>query len=44
MEPIGEPDDEVRISPPADADDRELLTAEGMMRMGNGHPSGKRLG
>jgi len=39
VETIREPDDEVGIGAAADADDREPLATEGMMGMGNGHPS-----
>jgi hypothetical protein len=44
MAPVGEPDDEVRISSSAEANDRDPLAAEGVMRMGNGHESRRWLG
>jgi hypothetical protein len=42
--PVGEPDDEVRISSSAEANDRDPLAAEGVMRMSNGDESRRRLG
>ena len=37
--PVREPDDEIGISPSAQANDLNALTAEGMMRMGDGDES-----
>jgi hypothetical protein len=42
--PVGEPDDEVGISSSAEANDRDALAAEGVMRMGDGDESRRRLG
>ena len=42
--PIREPHDEVRISTLPDADQRDPLAAERMMRMGDGHRFRRRLG
>jgi hypothetical protein len=44
MAPVEEPDDEVRISSSAEANDRDPLAAEGVMRMGDGDESRRRLG
>ena len=41
---VREPDDEVGIDPPAQANDLDMLTAEGVMRMGDGDKSRWRLG
>jgi hypothetical protein len=42
--PVREADDEVRISSSAEANDRDPLAAEGVMRMGDGDESRRRLG
>ena len=39
MRAIVQTNDEVRIRPSADANDLTALTTEGMMGMGDGHPS-----
>jgi hypothetical protein len=44
MSPVGESDDEIRINPPAGPDDLDPLSAERMMRMGDGDESRRRLG
>ncbi len=44
MSPVREPDDEIRINSPAEAYELDALSAEGMMRMGNGDESRGRLG
>jgi hypothetical protein len=44
MSSVREPDDEVGVEPPAEANDLDALTAEGMMRMGDGDESRRRLG
>ena len=44
VSPIGEPDDEIRISPAAQTNDLDTLTAEGVVRMGDGDESRRRLG
>jgi hypothetical protein len=44
MSSVRESDDEVGVEPPAQADDLDALTAEGMMRMGDGDESRRRLG
>ena len=44
MRAIREPDDEIRISTAPDADDLDLLAAERVMGMGDGHASQRRLG
>ena len=44
MSPIREPDDEVRIAATAQADHLDALTAEGVMRMGDGDESRRRWG
>jgi hypothetical protein len=41
---IGQADDEVGVAAAADADQSEPLTAERVMRMGDGHESQRRLG
>jgi hypothetical protein len=42
--PVGEPDDEIGISPSAEANDLDALAAEGVVRMGDGDESRRRLG
>jgi hypothetical protein len=42
--PIREPHDEVGINALADAHDGDALAAQGVMGMGNGHRSRRRLG
>ena len=42
--PVREPDDEIGISPSAQANDLDALTTEGVMRMGDGDESRRRLG
>jgi hypothetical protein len=42
--PVGEPDDEIGISPSAQANDLDALAAEGVVRMGDGDESRRRLG
>jgi len=42
--PVWEADDEIGISPSAQTNDLDALTAEGMMRMGDGDESRRRLG
>jgi hypothetical protein len=42
--PVREPDDEIGIGPSAQANDLDALTAEGVMRMGDGDESRRRLG
>ena len=44
MPPVGESDDEIGIVPSTKADDLDPLAAEGMMRMGDGDESRRRLG
>jgi hypothetical protein len=44
MPPVGESDDEIRINSPAEPDDLDPLSAERMMRMGDGDESRRRLG
>ena len=44
MSSVREPDDEVGVDPPAQANDLDMLTAEGVMRMGDGDESRWRLG
>jgi hypothetical protein len=41
---VREPDDEVGVDPPAQADDLDTPAAEGVMRMGDGDESRRRLG
>jgi hypothetical protein len=41
---VREPDDDVGVGPPAEANDLNTLTAEGVMRMGDGDKSRRRLG
>ncbi|SRR5260370_35869351 len=41
---IGQPDDDVRAFATADADDGQLLSEEGMVRMRDGHASRRGLG
>ncbi len=41
---VREPDDEVGVDPAAQANDLDALTAEGVMRMGDGDESRWRLG
>jgi hypothetical protein len=41
---VGQPNDDIGMLTVAEADDRQLLSAEGMMGMGNGHESRRRLG
>jgi hypothetical protein len=41
---VGEADDEIGVDPPAQADDLDALTAEGMVRMGDGDRSRRQLG
>jgi hypothetical protein len=42
--PVWEPDDEVGILPAAKANDLDALTAQGVMRMGDGDESQRRRG
>jgi hypothetical protein len=44
MVPVRESDDEIGIEPSADLDDLDLLSAERMMGMGDGHESRRGLG
>ena len=44
MSPVREPNDEIRINSPAEAYELDALSAEGMMRMGDGDESRGRLG
>jgi hypothetical protein len=44
MPSVGESDDEIRINPSAESDDLDPLSAERMMRMGDGDESRRRLG
>ena len=44
MVPVRESDDEIGIDPSAEQDDLDLLSAERVMRMGNGDESQRRLG
>ena len=44
MPPIGKTDNELRIHSTPQADDLDLLAAERMMGMGDGHESRRRLG
>ncbi len=44
MPAVGEPDDEIRIKTPAEPDDLDPLSAERMMRMGDGDEARRRLG
>jgi hypothetical protein len=44
MPAVGESDDEIRIKSPAEPDDLDPLSAERMMRMGDGDESRGRLG
>jgi hypothetical protein len=44
MVPVRKSDDEVRIDPSAELDDLDLLSAERVMRMGDGDKSQGRLG
>jgi hypothetical protein len=44
MVPVGESDDEIGIEPSAELDDLDLLSAERVMRMGDGDESQRRLG
>jgi hypothetical protein len=44
MSPVRVSDDEIRINPPAETDDLDPLSAEGMMGMGDGDESRRRLG
>lgn len=44
MPPVGESDDEIRITSPAEPDDLDPLSAERMMRMGDGDETRRRLG
>jgi hypothetical protein len=44
MSSVREPDDEVGVDPPAQANDLDMLTAERVMRMGDGDKSRWRLG
>ena len=41
---VREPDDEIRIESPAELDDLDLVSAERVMRMGDGDESRKLLG
>jgi hypothetical protein len=42
--PVGESDDEIGISPSAQANDLDALTAQGVVRMGDRDESRRRLG
>jgi hypothetical protein len=44
MVPVRESDDEIGIEPSAELDDLDLLSAERVMRMGDGDESRRRLG
>ena len=44
MVPVRESDDEIGIEPSAETDDLDPLSAERMMRMGDGDESRRRLG
>jgi hypothetical protein len=44
MVPVRESDDEIGIEPSAEPDDLDLLSAERVMRMGDGDESRRRLG
>jgi hypothetical protein len=44
MVPVRESDDEIGVEPSAEQDDLDLLTAERVMRMGDGDESQRRLG
>ena len=44
MVPVRESDDEIGVEPSAEQDDLDLLSAEGVMRMGDGDESRRRLG
>jgi hypothetical protein len=44
MPPVGESDDQIGIKSPAEPDDLDPLSAERMMRMGDGDESQRRLG
>ena len=44
MVPVRESDDEIGVEPSAEQDDLDLLSAERVMRMGNGDESQRRLG
>jgi hypothetical protein len=44
MVPVRESDDEIGIEPSAEQDDLDLLSAERVMRMGDGDESQRRLG
>jgi hypothetical protein len=44
MSPVRVSDDEIRINPPAETDDLDPLSAEGMMGMGDGDESRRGLG
>ena len=44
MRAIGQADDEVRVHTAADAKDSDLLAAEGVMGMCDGHESQSKLG
>jgi len=44
MMPVRESDDEIGVAPSADPDDLGLLSAERVMRMGDGDESQRRLG
>ena len=44
MVPVRESDDEIGVEPAADSDDLDLLSAERVMRMGDGDESRRRLG
>ncbi len=41
---VGQPDDDIGMLTATEADDGQLLSAERMMRMGNGHESRRGLG
>ena len=44
MTAVGQSDNDIRVFTAADADDRQLLSAEWMMRMGNCYESRRGLG
>ncbi len=44
ISPVGESDDEIRINSPAEPNDLDPLSAERMMRMGDGDESRGRFG
>ena len=44
MVPVRESDDEIGVEPSAEQDDLDLLSAERVMRMGDGDESQRRLG